>query len=182
MTPPLEADRQADADLLQRVAAGEELAFQEFVEATFIPVVRTVLSVVRSKSMTDEVVQEVFLEAWKIAHRYHPELGSARTWVTVIAHRRAVDRVRRQVSATRREALYISGLGKLDINDPAEFAVHAEDLYRALRKLPYVQRTVLVLAYFYGHTQTEMAILLGVPLGTVKTRVRDGLKQLRRLI
>lgn len=185
MTLSLETPRQVDADLMWRVASREGSAFEEFVEATAVPVVRTVFKVLGNKAIADEVVQEVYLEAWTIAHRYHPDLGSARTWVTVIAHRRAVDRVRKEVSATNREAIYVSTLDLLEVHDPAEIAVHAEDhagLYQALRELTDVQRTVLVLAYFYGHTQPEMAMLLGVPIGTVKTRVRDGLKNLRRIL
>lgn len=185
VTLSLEATRQADAELMERVASRQELAFEEFVQATALSVVRAVFNVLRNKAIADEVVQEVYLEAWRIAHRYQPELGSARTWITVIARRRAIDRVRREQSSVSREAAYVSALDLLDLLDPADIAVHAEDhvrLYRALHGLSDVQRTALALAYFYGYTQSEMATFLGVPLGTVKTRVRDGLKRIRELI
>lgn len=185
MTITIETPRQADDRLMKRIASREGAAFEEFVDAHTVPIVRTVFKIIRNKAIADEVVQDVLLEAWKFAHRYHPELGSARTWVTVIAHRRAVDRVRSEVSATRWQTVYMTDLDLSPVLDPADVAVISEDqahLHHALRSLTDAQRTVLVLAYFYGHTQAEMAVLLRVPLGTVKTRVRDGLKNLRRLI
>jgi RNA polymerase sigma-70 factor, ECF subfamily len=138
--------------------------------------------VLRDPAQTEEVVQEVMVEVWRQATRYAPERGSVQAWVLTVAHRRAVDRVRSAQAGTRREDL----VGRRDVERPydevsetVEHRLEAEQVRRSLEGLTDLQREAVTLAYYGGYTHREVADLLDVPLGTVKTRLRDGLVRLR---
>ena len=140
-----------------------------------------VLKILRDPAMSEEVTQEVFVELWRLAPRYDAERGSARSWAATIAHRRAVDRVRSEESRRRREETE----GR---QQPAPFDsvsetvgddLERERVAKALDSLSPPQREAVALAYYGGHTYREVAALLDVPEGTVKTRIRDGLIRLR---
>ncbi|MEV7597105.1 sigma-70 family RNA polymerase sigma factor [Kitasatospora sp. NPDC089797] len=170
--------------LVQRVARGDEAAFEVLYRAVAGPVYGVALRTLRSPVHAEEVAQEVFLEVWRTADAYRPERGPVMTWVLTIAHHRAVDRVRSARASAERD--HRAGFREPTQDDPPEEqAVRSLDRQRirsALTHLSPVQREALVLAYYGGYTQREIANRVGVPLGTVKTRIRDGLIRLRTAI
>jgi RNA polymerase sigma-70 factor (ECF subfamily) len=179
--PGTTAARNADLeDLLVQAALGNEAAFEalcHLVAPTVFGVVRTV---VRDRFQTEEVCQEVLLEVWRCASRFQPGRGSAMAWVTTIAHRRAVDRVRAEQRAADRHRRAASHQIDYDaVTEHVEARLDAQRVRRCLSLLTPVQRESVTLAYYCGYTFREVALLLGVPEGTVKTRMRDGLIRLR---
>ncbi|MDH6537669.1 RNA polymerase sigma-70 factor (ECF subfamily) [Streptomyces sp. SPB4] len=176
----------ADEDLataLGRVAGGDEAAFVAVYEAVSPAVLGVTSAVLRDRAQAEEVTQEVFVEVWRTAGRYRRERGGVRTWVLTMAHRRAVDRVRSaQASADRerRAARLEAALPEFD--EVTEAALEHEErarVRRCLEGLTALQRQSVVLAYYRGRTCREVSEALSVPLGTVKTRLRDGLLRLR---
>ncbi len=168
--------------LLNRSARGDREAFAEVYDATARRVHGLVLRVVRDPAQAEEVTQEVFLEIWRTASRFDPARGSAVSWLLTIAHRKAVDRVRSAEAASRRDATYHDRNRTVDHDATAEAAhasLEARRVRSALEELTAVQREAIELAYFGGYTHTEVAALLDLPVGTAKTRIRDGLIRLR---
>ena len=168
--------------LLALVARGDEQAFAELYQRVAPAVFGLVSKVVRNPAQSEEVTQEVFVELWRTASRFDPARGTARSWIMTCAHRRAVDRVRSAESAARRDDL----AGRRDQGRPydevveqVEASLEREHVRRGLEALTDLQREAVVLAYYGGYTHREIAELLGVPSGTVKTRLRDGLIRLR---
>jgi RNA polymerase sigma-70 factor (ECF subfamily) len=179
-------DRAVDpvADALRRAGAGDHAAFAEVYRQLAPVVYGMVLKVVRDPAMSEEVTQEVFVELWRLAPRYDRERGTPRTWAATVAHRRAVDRVRSEQSLRNREEAE-SRRAERERDDFVEEVVDRLDRTRvaaALDQLTGPQREAVTLAYFGGHTYREVAALLGVPEGTIKTRIRDGLIKLRDLM
>jgi RNA polymerase sigma-70 factor (ECF subfamily) len=166
---------------IARVAEGDQAAFAALYDLLAPSVYGVVRRVLRDPSQAEEVTQEVFVEIWKQAARYDVERGGVRTWALTIAHRRAVDRVRSEQSHRDRQASV--GAASLEVRaTPEDDAIDADDRDRAreaLATLPDVQREALELAFYDGLTHVQIADRLGVALGTVKTRIRDGLIRLR---
>ncbi len=170
------------ADLMVRVARGEESAFEKVFDQVAGVVLGVVRSVLRDPGQSEEVAQEVMLEVWRTAPRFDAERGSARAWITTMAHRRAVDRVRSvQASRDREErAGAASGSTPYDeVSETVQTRLEAERVRRCLGGLTPRQREAVTMAYYQGHSYPEVASLLALPLGTVKTRMRDGLIRLR---
>jgi RNA polymerase sigma-70 factor (ECF subfamily) len=170
------------ADLLRASARGDEQAFAQLYDATAARLHGLVLRVVRDPAQSEEVTQEAFLEIWRSSARFDPSLGSAMSWMMTIAHRKSVDRVRSAEAAGRRDQTYEAATQERAYDVTAEQAERNLDSQRvrhALESLTETQRGAVQLAYFGGYTHTEVAALLGVPLGTAKTRIRDGLIRLR---
>ncbi|GAA2744378.1 sigma-70 family RNA polymerase sigma factor [Kitasatospora cinereorecta] len=168
--------------LLGRVALGDQDAFSQLYDAVAGPVLGLVRRVLRDPAQSEEVAQEVLLEVWRTAARYRPERGEAMPWVLTIAHRRAVDRVRSvQAAADRdRQVAAASHAPVFDeVAEQVEGRLEREQVRRCLKRLTELQRESLTLAYYRGYSYPEVAELLGAPLGTVKTRMRDGLIRLR---
>jgi RNA polymerase sigma-70 factor (ECF subfamily) len=141
-----------------------------------------VVRVLRDPAQSEEVTQEVFLEIWRQSARFDPDRGSALGWMMTIAHRKAVDRVRSAAAAGRRDHGYHEANQDVDYDSTAEAAqasLEAERVRKALQTLTPAQRSALELAFFGGYTHTEVAAMLDLPLGTAKTRIRDGLIRLR---
>jgi RNA polymerase sigma-70 factor (ECF subfamily) len=169
---------------MARVADGDELAFAGLYDELAASVYGTARRIVRDPALAEEIAQEAFVQLWRTAPRFDPRRGSVRGWALTIARRRAVDRVRSEQASRRRE------LGDVQAalppsDDPADATVVALDGERARRAvsaLSDVQRQALELAFFDGLTHVEVAERLGLPLGTVKTRIRDGLLRLRSLM
>ena len=141
-----------------------------------------VLGVVRNPALAEEVTQEVLVEAWRTAPRFDPERGSARSWLLTMARRRAVDRVRSVQAAVDRDASVGAREVERDVDvvaEAVEIRLEQQQVRRCLDGLTEVQLEAVSLAFYGGHTHREVAHLLGVPLGTVKTRLRDGLIRLR---
>ena len=170
------------AALLKRSSRGDQAAFAQLYDALAAKVHGLALRVVRDPAQAEEVTQETFLEVWRLASRFDPERGSASAWVITLAHRRAVDRVRAAQAATRRDEAYAAS-NQTPVHDQtaeaATAALEASRVRGALTSLTDMQREAVELAYLSGYTHTEVAALLDVPLGTAKTRIRDGLIRLR---
>ncbi|MGI4895499.1 MAG: ECF RNA polymerase sigma factor SigK [Janthinobacterium lividum] len=176
------AAERGSADVaLSAASRGDQAAFASFYDATAAIVHGTVLRVLRDPAQSEEVVQEVYLEAWRQAARFDPARGSARSWVVTMAHRRAVDRVRSAQAATvRDERAGILEIAAYDsVSEEVEVLLEREEVARALDELTPVQREAVDLAYYGGRTHREIAADLKLPLGTVKTRLRDALIRLR---
>jgi RNA polymerase sigma-70 factor (ECF subfamily) len=170
------------SQVMQRIAGGDRGAFATFYDATARSVFGIAVRVLRDHAQAEEVAQEVFLEAWTTAARYDASQGSASAWINMIAHRRAVDRVRSSERSAQREQRQATANPEGSEPDVSDIVVARDEgtrVRRALATLPESQRTALALAYYDGRTQREVAELLDVPLGTVKTRMRDALRKLR---
>lgn len=173
------------AELLRRSARGDEQAFAELYDATARRIFGLVLRIVRDHAMSEEVTQEVFLDVWRTSARFDPSRGSALSWLMTIAHRTAVDRVRSSEASRRRDDAHAAANQDVDFDATAEAAhtsLEAERVRRALATLTDAQRSAVELAYLGGYTHTEVARLLDLPLGTAKTRIRDGLIRLRDIL
>lgn len=181
--PPAVDPPTADlADLLRRAARADEAAFAELYDAASARVYGLALRVVRDPAQAEEVAQEAFLEIWRTASRFDPALGSALAWMLTITHRKAVDRVRAAEATTRRDLTYHQRNQPVPHDTTAEAAhasLEARRVRSALTALTEVQREAVSLAYLGGYTHTEVATMLDLPVGTAKTRIRDGLIRLR---
>jgi RNA polymerase sigma-70 factor (ECF subfamily) len=183
--PPPNADTPpADVEdtLLQRVARGDEAAFEQLYDLVAPMVHGVILGVVRNPALAEEVTQEVLVETWRTAPRFDPARGSARSWLVTMARRRAVDRVRSVQAAADRDAAAAASAVERDVDvvsEAVETRLEQQQVRRCLEGLTQLQREAVSLAFYRGHTYREVAQLLGVPLGTIKTRLRDGLLRLR---
>jgi RNA polymerase sigma-70 factor (ECF subfamily) len=168
--------------LLSRVARGDQEAYAQLFDRVGGQVHGLVRRVLRDPSQSEEVTQEVLLEIWRTALRFDAARGSANAWIMTMAHRRAVDRVRSEQAARNRD----DRVGARDatrefdvVSEEVERNLEHEEVREALDQLTELQRQAVELAYYGGHTYREVAELLDTPLGTVKTRLRDGLIRMR---
>lgn len=169
-------------ELMVLVARGDQDAFARVYDAVSGPVLGLVRGVLRDPAQSEEVAQEVLVEVWRTAPRFQASRGSAMNWVLTLAHHRAVDRVRSvEASAARehRAALLDRTPAFDEVSEQVETRLEREQVRRCLRTLSELQRQSVTLAYYQGLTYREVAELLTVPLGTIKTRLRDGLIRLR---
>lgn len=169
-------------ELLSRSARGDEGAFATLYDETSARVFGLALRVVRDRAQAEEVTQEVYLQVWRNASRYDETKGSALSWLMTLTHRRAVDRVRAAEASSRHETTWHQTGHVVEHDSTAEAAessLEASRIRRAMEQLTDAQRQALELAYFGGYTHTEVATMLDLPVGTAKTRIRDGLIRLR---
>ncbi len=170
------------SQLLHRAAKGDQQAFAELYDLTSSRVFGLAVRVVRDPAQAEEVTQEAFLEVWKTSSRFDPARGSALSWLMTICHRKAVDRVRSAEASTRRDTSFHQQNQTIDHDvtaDAAQASMEAQRVRGALKGLTEVQREAIELAYFGGYTHSEVAGILNLPVGTAKTRIRDGLIRLR---
>jgi RNA polymerase sigma-70 factor, ECF subfamily len=168
--------------LLGYVARGNQDAFSELYDRVSSQVFGVVRRVLRDPAQSEEVTQEVLVEVWRSASRFDPERGSATTWMLTIAHRRAVDRVRASQAAIDRDERAGRSAHRPafdEVVEQVETRLEHEQVRQALSVLTDLQREAVTLAYYGGYSYREVSELLDVPLGTVKTRLRDGLIRLR---
>lgn len=183
-SPPGAEFCRSDDALLQQVAAGNQAAFTDLYDRVVPSVYGISRRVLVDPALAEEVTQEVLLAVWSTAALFDASRGSARNWIMTMAHRRAVDVVRSEQAARDRTAR--AGL-MVDrpFDDVAEEVLQrfsdrsaARRVELGLAALTMLQRGALELAYFGGFTHREVAMILDVPLGTAKTRIRDGLRRL----
>jgi len=170
------------AELLRSASRGDQAAFARLYDATAARVHGLVLRVVRDPAQAEEVTQEAFLEIWRTASRFDAQRGSAISWLLTISHRKAVDRVRAAEASSRRDTRYHSTSQPVAHDETAEAAsatFEAQRVRHAMESLTSAQREAIGLAYFGGYTHTEVATMLDLPIGTAKTRIRDGLIRMR---
>lgn len=171
--------------LLDDVAAGDRTAFAEFYRATSPRVFGLALRVVRNHGAAEDIAQEVFLQVWSLAGQYDAAKASPIGWLMMLTHRRAVDRVRAEQSATRRDIVFgHAHLGR-DHDIVAEEVTQRLDeqsVLDCLETMTALQREAVALAYYGGRTYLEVSETLSVPLPTVKSRIKDGLKRLENCL
>jgi RNA polymerase sigma-70 factor (ECF subfamily) len=177
-------DRQADEDAIRRVAQGDTSALAELYDRHARGVYSLALRIVEDQAEAEDVVQEVFSQAWTQASRHDTSRGAVGAWLMMIARSRAIDRIRSR--RARPDSAVADDRAFQTLPDPGlpqDLALlvkeQAERLRTALATLPLLQRVALELAYFEGLTQSEIAERLEQPLGTVKTRMRLALLKLR---
>jgi len=169
-------------ELLSRVARGDQAAFGELYDQVAPRVLGLVKRLLIDHSQSEEVTQEIFLEIWQTASRYEASRGGALTWIMTMAHRRAVDRIRASQAGRNRDTKI--GIRDLEVEydhvaETVEVRIEHERVEKAMTRLTELQRQAVSLAYFGGYSHSEVADMLHVPLGTVKTRLRDGMIRLR---
>jgi RNA polymerase sigma-70 factor (ECF subfamily) len=170
------------AELLKRASRGDESAFAEWYDATSRRAFGLAVRVLRDRAQAEEVTQESYLDCWRQAARFDVAKGSAISWLLTIVHRKAVDRVRSAEAAGRRETAYGRRDQTVPHDETAEAATASLEGARvraALAHLTTKQREAVELAFLGGYTHSEVASMLDLPIGTAKTRIRDGLIRLR---
>lgn len=172
-------------ELLCEVAGGDVEALGRLYDYVAPLVYGVALRVIGDTMLAEEVTQDVIISIWRQAPRYDKRKGRGRAWILTIAHRRAVDRVRSEQSARDRNDRY----GREAVTRAHDEVIEAVEtrfehgvVTAALDGLTPLQRQAVVLAYFRGQTYREVAHTLGIPLGTAKTRIRDGLVGLRHAV
>ncbi|WP_216631053.1 sigma-70 family RNA polymerase sigma factor [Nocardiopsis coralli] len=169
-------------ELLRLVARGDEDAFGKVYDLVSPTVYGLVRRVLRDPAQSEEVSQEVLVEVWRSACRYDERRGSPQAWVMTLAHRRAVDRVRSEQAGAEREQRAATADGTRPYDEVSEEVtdrMERERVRRCLETLTELQGQSVRLAFYGGYTYREVSRLLSTPLGTVKTRMRDGLIRLR---
>lgn len=168
-------------ELLVAVAGGDREAFARLYDRTSSRVFGLVRKLIIDTAQAEEVTQEIYLEIWQNASRYDEMKGGAMGWIMTMTHRRTVDRIRAsQASHDRDLRIGVRDFQDADdIADSVETIVESERVKKALERLTELQRQAITLAYFGGLSHTEISAHLQVPVGTIKTRLRDGLIRLR---
>ena len=171
--------------ILAAVAGGDRESFAQLYDLVVPAVFGLVRRLVRDPSHSEEVTQEVMLEVWRTAPRYVPSQGSALGWILTIARHRAIDRIRSEQAARDRVEKVAPRQIEIDHDQVSEEVIRSSDrsaVSRALGDLGSLQREAIELAFYGGLTQSEIAGRLGVPLGTIKTRIRDGMLRLQETL
>lgn len=175
-----------DVELLKAVAAKDEAALGQLYDRYRLILFGVLVRILNSREEAEDVLQEVFLQVWRRAADFDENRGRPFTWLVTLARSRGIDRLR---SLAARERVAVAGANEASeseqVSDAATDAIRSEQrevVNNALSQLPEEQKRPLMLAYFDGLTQSEIATRLGAPLGTVKTRMRSGMMKLRELL
>ena len=181
-TPARNLAHLSDEALLALCSRADENALGELYDRYGRVAYGLALRIVRDRALAEDAVQEAFLAVWRSAGAFLAEQGKPSTWILTLVHRRAVDLVRRE-ERRRAEPLEDTDQPTGEATDEeAWLRAQRQVVQEALRKLPPDQREAIELAYYGGFTQSELAERLGLPLGTIKSRMFTGLKRLRELL
>ncbi|MRG86923.1 RNA polymerase sigma factor [Salinibacillus xinjiangensis] len=176
-------NEKTDADLLKAVEKGSVDDFQLLYERHFPLIYKIVFSILKDKEDSSDLCHDLFLEVFRKAHTYHPSRGSVKSWLAVRAKSRAIDYIRKQKRVILKDQLlYQQKTTDRSVEDLALSNVEKKRLLAALEKLPDAQRQAIYLNYIESLSHKETAKQLGRPLGTVKSLIRYGLKNLRKQI
>lgn len=182
-TPALrpELSHKNDVELLKAIAAKDEAALGQLYDSYRLILFGVLMRILNNREEAEDVLQEVFLQVWRRAGDFDENRGRPFTWLVTLARSRGIDRLR-TLASRERVAVASAAESREEVSDAASDAIRSERfgaVNSALADLPDEQRRPLVLAYFDGLTQSEIAVKLGLPLGTVKTRMRTGMIKLR---
>lgn len=173
----------SDEALVALLARGEDVALGELYDRFSGVAYGMALRILRDEALAEDAVQEGFMAVWRAAARFVPERGTASTWILTLVHRRSVDVVRREERRRAEPLAPDPGVETGEATDElAWLRLERERVQGALRQLPDPQREAIELAYYGGFTQSELADRLGQPLGTIKSRMFNGLSRLRELL
>jgi RNA polymerase sigma factor (sigma-70 family) len=172
----------SDEALVALVERGEDVALAELYDRYGRVAYGLAYRMLRNESLAEDAVQEAFLAVWRTAARFVPERAKASTWILTLAHRRAVDLVRREERRKAEPLEETETASTSSVEDAAWLGFQRERVQDALKRLPDEQREAIELAYYAGFTQSELADRLGQPLGTIKSRMFAGLGRLRQLL
>jgi RNA polymerase sigma-70 factor (ECF subfamily) len=172
--------------LIKQIAAGDQMAMSLLYNGTNRLVFGLILRIIGDRSMAEEVLLDVYAQVWRQANRYDVSRGAPLGWITTIARSRAIDRLRSERHNLRQDELNEATTSEPSPSANPEKATAMSEMREivrsALDELPPEQREVLELSYYLGFTQTEIAVRLGQPLGTIKTRTRLGMIKLREVL
>ena len=176
-----------DIILLRRIVKRDQTALGELYDKHSSYLYTLIVRIVREQEEAEDILQEVFLRVWDRAESYNESLGTPIVWMTRIARNLSIDTLRSKSGKARKSEDSLEKHGELHSEDrlsnPEYYATHSQQqgyIARALTSLPAEQRALIECAYFQGFTQSEMAEHFDIPLGTVKTRIRAGMIELRR--
>lgn len=167
---------------LQRIQRGDEAAFEELYRGQAGILLACILRIINNRSLAEEVLQDVFAEIWTHSDGFDPSRGSGRAWLVTMSRRRAIDRVRAVQAQQNRdfaEGVKAIHSGGEDVQGEALLHVESAQAAEALRRLPDEQSAPIAMAYYQDMSHREISENLGVPLGTIKSRIRDGMRRLR---
>jgi RNA polymerase sigma-70 factor, ECF subfamily len=177
-----------DASLIRLIARAKTDALNELYERYHRLVFSVALAIIGDRPVAEEVMLDVFVQVWQRAGTYDPEQARVRTWLIAITRNHAIDMLRMRKSRPEANAVNLDavsmpdGPSKHGLEDELQLSIEREGLRAKLAELPGDQREVLVLAYFRGYTQSQIAEVLKQPLGTIKTRIRLAMQKLRKLL
>ncbi len=175
---PVSSDSAFDVSLMIQIASGDARAFGKLFDRYGGLAYSLVMRILKDGEEAEELVQELFLRTWREAGKFDPSRGEVKTWLLQMARSMAIDRLRAQTSRAKREESYATETGK---TNPTPDETEQERLVRqALSELPEDEKKILIAAYFEGYTQRELAGRFGLPLGTVKSKVRQGMQKMRK--
>lgn len=178
-------DRETLESLVLLTQQGDAAAFARLYDHIAPNVLGLTLQILHDQAQAEEVTQEVFIEVWQHAADFDPAKGSAKAWILRRARLRAIDRVRSAIATLKRddrEAYLVASIKKESVEDEALRNVQHHAVRTALEIMGEPHKTAILLAYFGDMTHAELAEATGVPLGTAKTRVRDGLRKLEKIL
>jgi len=186
--PEMKLEKSADEVLIRLIAETEKGAFEVLYDRYNRLVFSVALAIVGDRSVAEEVTLDVFVHVWRGAHTYHAERARVSTWLAAITRHHAIDVLRWQSARLDQNSLYLDELpfqkesGMPDLQEEAETAIQKKRIREAVAQLPANQQEALMLAFFKGYSHQQIADLLEEPLGTVKTRIRRAMQQLRTML
>ena len=171
-----------DVALLRRIQVGDKGAFRDLADKLAPSALAVATRVTANRALAEEAVQEAFVDVWRKCERYDARKGGLRQWILAVVHNKAVDAVRRERAAADVAVLGPEPVAPPDPEESGWMSDRRTRVRKAVDQLSPAQREAVMLAYFGGLTYREVAVELGIPEGTAKSRLRDGLMTLRGLL